>query len=148
MSSPEPAAGDCSYRFEVGRKYLVYAWREGMSWTTGKCSRTRPIEQAEEDLKYLTSIPAVGSGARIFGRVTQWERDPGEDRSVEYGPVEGLVVSAHGTAFTLDATTNKDGRFEITGVPLGKLTVAVLPPGSSARATRSADRNQRFACLR
>jgi hypothetical protein len=121
--------GDCGYKFEVGKRYVVYAWRspEGRL-STGICSRTRPIEAADEDLKYLSSIPPAGSGARIYGRITQLERDPGEDNYVDYGPVEGLLVSAHGTAFTLDATTNKDGRFEILGVPPGRATVSVLPP--------------------
>jgi hypothetical protein len=121
--------GDCGYRFEVGKRYLVYAWRSPDGrLTTGICSRTRPIEAAQDDLKYLASIPPASPGARVYGRVTEIERDPGDDVTVDYGPVEGLLVSVQGTTFTLDATTNGDGRYEITGVPPGKATVSVLPP--------------------
>ena len=42
--------GCCDIRLEIGHKYLVYASRKDLS--TG-CSRTRPLEQSDEDLKAL-----------------------------------------------------------------------------------------------
>lgn len=46
--------GDCGFHFERGRRYLVYAYRsEEGEWGTGICTRTRAIEDAAEDLRYL-----------------------------------------------------------------------------------------------
>ena len=45
---------DCSYEFEIGATYLVYAYpsrRGGLSATS--CSRTRLLGQAEEDMREL-----------------------------------------------------------------------------------------------
>lgn len=43
----------CGYGFERGKSYLVYAsLNDGQLWVT-RCSRTRPIAEAEEDLGAL-----------------------------------------------------------------------------------------------
>jgi hypothetical protein len=46
--------GDCGYRFEVGRSYLVYAykWREG-ELGTNICQRTAKLSEASGDLRVL-----------------------------------------------------------------------------------------------
>ena len=46
-------SGDCGYTFKRGMTYLVYAYQppKGGTLTTGICSRTRPIEEASEDLQ-------------------------------------------------------------------------------------------------
>ena len=48
--------GDCGVPFEVGRQYLVYGRcdADGDCYTFF-CGRTRPIEYAAEDLRYLAS---------------------------------------------------------------------------------------------
>lgn len=42
----------CGFGFEEGKSYLVYAAEEG-GLTTNLCTRTRSIDQAEEDLAAL-----------------------------------------------------------------------------------------------
>jgi hypothetical protein len=101
--------------------------------STGICSRTRPIEDADEDLRYLAKLPASSPGVRVYGRVTEWRREPFEPRAIDYGPVEGLAVNVRGDAFTRDATTDRYGRYEITGVPAGKVNVTVFAPGYDSR---------------
>jgi hypothetical protein len=121
--------GDCGYRFTVGKRYLVYASRHNSGGlVTGICSRTRPIEQAGEDLEYLKTVPASATGARVYGRVNEWRRDPAEERGVDYGPLEGLTVSLLGATFQTDVTTDAHGRFEIAKVPVGKATLSLLAP--------------------
>jgi hypothetical protein len=46
---------DCTFSFEAGKKYLVYAWRqEGRGrLMTNTCSRTRLAEAGSEDLQKL-----------------------------------------------------------------------------------------------
>lgn len=45
----------CGVSFEVGRSYLVYAAGAAESLTTGLCSRTRRMEEADEDRAFLGS---------------------------------------------------------------------------------------------
>jgi hypothetical protein len=48
--------GDCGVPFEVGKQYLVYGGcdADGDCYTSS-CGRTRPIEYAAEDLRYLAT---------------------------------------------------------------------------------------------
>ena len=128
--------GDCGYQFKVGAQYLVYAMKNPSTGrlSTSICSRTKPLADAVEDLRYLTTIGPTGSGGRIFGRVNELKRDPAESQTVDYGPVEGIVVSVRSATFMRDAVTDADGNFEITPVPVGKATFsAVLPFGFEPR---------------
>jgi len=127
--------GDCGYRFVAGRRYLVYAWRPpsgGLS--TGICSRTRPIEEAREDVAYLSAITDKSSGGRVYGRVNEWRRDPAEERGVDYGPLAGITVSVQGPAMVKDVVTDANGRFEVANLPVGKAKVTAQAPfGFDAR---------------
>jgi hypothetical protein len=55
--------GDCGYAFQTGKDYVVYAHLDAQGrLATGICSRTRPSEQAEEDLAYFRKMarePAI-----------------------------------------------------------------------------------------
>jgi hypothetical protein len=120
---------DCGYRFAVGRRYLVYASRNVGGWlVAGTCLRTRPIEDAKEDLEYLKGLPVKGTGGRVYGRVNEWRREPFEERGVDYGPLAGMTVSVVAPTFQKDAVTDAHGRFEVTGVPTGKGSLTVLAP--------------------
>jgi len=46
-------AGDCGYRFEVGERYLVYAYGSAESLSTSICQRTRPLSASTVDRKSL-----------------------------------------------------------------------------------------------
>ena len=121
--------GDCGYRFQVGRRYVVYATKlETAGLATSICTRTKPVEQADEDLRYLATVPADAAGVLVYGRVKQWERDPGDDNAVDYGPVEGLTVTARANSFSRETTTDENGRYAFSGVPAGKLEVTLRPP--------------------
>lgn len=120
-------SGTCHYQFRAGETYLVYAWKTNDGrLSTSICSRTRPLSEAEEDLRYLRSIPPAGGGARVYGRVNEWQRDPAEERGVDYGPVENIIVNVRGAAFSQDVTTDRHGRYELKGIPAGKVTVSVV----------------------
>jgi hypothetical protein len=124
------SGGECGYRFEPGGKYLVYAAEIKWGLFAARCSRTRPIEQAEEDIRYLTTIGAIASGSRVYGRVKEFRRDPAEQQAVDYGPVEGIAVSVRGISFVRDSVTDANGKFEIAGLPVGEATLtSVAPPG-------------------
>jgi len=123
--------GDCGYAFKIGQKYLVYAYASKTApsrLSASICSRTRPIADAQEDLRYLTTMGTSGSGGRVYGRINESKRDPAESETVDYGPVEGLTVSVRGASFARDVTTNADGRFDIPDLPVGKAKVIIVPP--------------------
>jgi hypothetical protein len=63
--------GDCGYNFETGREYVVYAYqnKETGKLGTGICTRTRPIEKAEEDLQYFREIAKGAKDISIYGQV-------------------------------------------------------------------------------
>jgi hypothetical protein len=43
---------DCGYSFATGKKYLIYVYGQA-PFTVSRCSRTKPVESASEDLKEL-----------------------------------------------------------------------------------------------
>jgi hypothetical protein len=124
--------GDCGYAFVVGRSYLVYAYQAaGSRLTTGICSRTQPLSEAADDLAYLRSLPLTGAqGATIFGSVHHRDKDiatkPGVTMMAPVGSL-GVVMDCGGAAYR--GTTDADGRFKISGVPVGSCTPRLESPG-------------------
>lgn len=52
--------GDCGYRFQEGKQYLVYAHQfTDIPFFTGICSRTTALASATEDLNYLQTLPKL-----------------------------------------------------------------------------------------
>ena len=65
--------GDCGYAFKPGSRYIVYAYkRPDGALGTGICSRTRPIEDAGEDLSFIAGLGTRSSGAHVSGRINHW----------------------------------------------------------------------------
>src|SRR5262245_6983615 len=55
------SGGDCGYKFEVGQRYLVYAYRyNDADLGTNICQRTANLIEAAEDLKVLGNGKVVG----------------------------------------------------------------------------------------
>lgn len=44
---------DCEYPFETGKRYLVYAYGDENGLSTNRCTRTKRLKEAQEDLKKL-----------------------------------------------------------------------------------------------
>jgi hypothetical protein len=49
--------GDCGIPFELGKRYLVYAYDYGGFYYTGMCTRTTPLQYAKPDLDVLAELP-------------------------------------------------------------------------------------------
>jgi hypothetical protein len=50
--------------FKVGERYLVYGWREkDGKIRTAKCTRTAPVSEAAEDIRFLHSLSAQQGGS-------------------------------------------------------------------------------------
>lgn len=120
----------CSYQFEVGGEYLIYAFRHPGDGRlrASICSRTRRLADAADDLRYLRGPArqsAPGRG-RLFGTVRRLdpEADGGWRARV---PVPNVLVTAVSGDRTHRARTAADGSFEMA-VLAGKYTVSVDLP--------------------
>ena len=141
----------CAYRFVAGQKYVVYAWKlDDGRLSTGICSRTRPLAEAAEDLEYLASAPPRASaGARVYGRVNEYVQHPADRGTVDYGPAENIVVTISSAAFSRDVVTGRDGRYELTGVPPGMISISVVTPfGFAPQSVSDIEIKDARACVK
>jgi hypothetical protein len=126
----------CGYAFKLGERYLVYARRaaDGTGLVTGICSRTRPLADADDDLRFLQTLSTPADGrSRVYGTITHAELDLATGEPREYGPVADVVVTVRGPGNAFEAWTDARGRYEVT-VPPGKYEITALPPaGFSTR---------------
>lgn len=119
----------CGYRFEVDRQYLVYATagKTGLQ-TYGVCTRTAPLEAAEEDLAFLRSLASRGPEGRIGGYVStqsvhRWERYEGK------GAIAGAPVWLESDHGKIGTVTNGRGEYEFGGLFPGGYRLWVDLPG-------------------
>jgi hypothetical protein len=130
---------DCIWTFSeesVGRQFLFYLTRpEKLSkdrylpskepglWFTSYCGRSRGLAGAAEDLLYLENIAKVRGKTRISGSIGGGFKYPDID-------VDGKKIKIIGPNKTYETKTDKDGVFEIYGLPPGKYFVEPeTPPG-------------------
>ncbi len=130
----------CGYEFKPGKRYLVYATRtkDGKGLVTGICSRTRLLQDADEDLRFLATLSAPRSpGARLYGTFSHSERDPTTDQGREPRwrevPVPEVLVTVRGPMNTSDTWTDAHGHYEMTLPPGTYEITASPPPGYSTR---------------
>jgi len=114
----------CDYHFRAGARYLVYGFRESDGKIrTGKCTRTAPLSEATEDLKFLRSLP-TRSGGEIFGIVRFL--NPQE----QTGTIAG-AVTASGSDGDHKARVAASGKYELSGLATGDYRLTFTPDDSS-----------------
>lgn len=123
----------CGYAFKPGVRYVVYAHQDGARLVSGLCSRTRPLSDAADDIRFLQSMPALQpAGARLYGSVVHGESDPVNGEYLDHGPVEGVLITVTGSKIAA-TRTDAGGKYSLT-LPPGKYAVtATPPPGFSNR---------------
>jgi len=133
----ETSSSACGYEFVQGRSYLIYAhWQQTLSrWSTSICSRTRPVEDAREDLAYLRGPATQPSGLGMLqGTATREDPDPAHEyREFWRKPYANarIIVESVGTKATAryETRTGPDGRYSIA-VPAGKYSVTPILPAT------------------
>jgi hypothetical protein len=120
----------CSFQFQRGERYLVYAHGAAPRLAVSSCSRTRRLAEAKQDLEYLRSLSTTVPVSRVFGRITELSRHPAEPHAVDYGPLANVRLSVSGAGFMREVMTDEYGRYEVTDVPVGKVDIKVDVPFS------------------
>ncbi|HKR21276.1 MAG TPA: carboxypeptidase-like regulatory domain-containing protein [Pyrinomonadaceae bacterium] len=128
--------GDCSFVFEKGEKYLIYAaYSEDLKmFMTHICTRSRPLAYAGEDLAYLRGSPGTDSGTSLTGTVVNY------DFYDEVNPsrpelIKGVKITAKGqNGAKFEAVTDDEGVYKIAGLPPGKYNVSAAIPSYLALA--------------
>jgi protocatechuate 3,4-dioxygenase beta subunit len=131
LSSPgesTAARWDCDYPFQLGKEYVIYASRTADGrWTTGKCTGTKPIEEASADLAYIAGIPFAEPTGRVYGRIDRTIINP-TDRSLAMNvPAPGVQVALVSGVNHVTVITDSDGKLDVH-VPPGEYTIAPVTP--------------------
>jgi len=128
--------GDCGYDFKVGQSYLVYAHREKDSQTLVAtiCSRTRPLDEASEDLAYIRSLPSAPPGATIHGPVQGFRRTLEAGGVERLGPLSGVRIELASDGVRQETQTDAFGEYRFEHLPPGKYSVQMLAPEGLAPA--------------
>lgn len=129
--------GDCGYWFKRGQSYLVYAFGEPERLSTGICTRTAPISDAEEDLVFLRNLPKTGTGGVLHGIVNRVVGDV-EHGPTEVSPMPGVKVIIEGAHVRRELFTDAEGRYNTTGLPEGEYDVRLDIPANLASISRGA----------
>jgi len=114
----------CDAVYKEGQRWLFYAYydKKSKTWGTRACDRSTRIEGAADDLIYLQGLPASAQKTRISGELTHYEDDP-EEGFTRVKNIIGARVKIKGEQQTYDVYTDKNGVFEIYGLPPGKYSV-------------------------
>ena len=120
---------DCGYGFQLGGRYLVYAYEDGDKLSTSICSRTRPLSEAADDLAYFRGLTTAKPGAIISGDVKRIDRATPESGP---RPVSGVKIFIQGPFQSVEAVTDKQGAYRVSGLAPGTYKVRIdLPDGLS-----------------
>jgi len=152
----DPASGtSCQEEFAVGKRYLISGYGNtlvsqlaaavtfggvpqsegphrplGRLVVTGACSGSRLAEFASEDINFMRQYRAAPTPSSIFGYVRMHaDESLWNDR---YPPLPNAVIRLSGPGGNHTATTDKNGRYEISGVAPGKWSLTAYSSGFSS----------------
>lgn len=114
--------GDCGYGFQVGQRYLVYAYQYQDKLSTSICTRTRLFSQATEDLAFLGTLSTARPGATIHGGISREQSRKDEPLSSD------ILVTIEGESQRKEIRPDAEGRFRVSGLPPGKYKVTLHLP--------------------
>ena len=109
----------CRYVFEVGSRYLVYAYYDSSTKTfsTHTCSRTSKLSEAAADLDYIGKLANISSEKFITGILAD-----GQNR------LRGVKVVAERERRVYRSTSDRGGWFRLAVPEPGKYLVRIFLP--------------------
>lgn len=125
----------CDAVYKEGQRWLFYAYydKKDKVWEIRACDRSTLIENASEALLYLQGLPASAQKTRISGELEHYEDSP-SNRFERVEPIIGAKVKISDEQKTYEVYTDKNGDYEIYGLPPGTYTVEPeIPPGLKVR---------------
>ena len=123
--------GDCGYQFAKGERYLIYAYgdRRKGNLSTSICTPTKPIEKAEDELKFLRGLASREFGVTLSGAlVTSYPTKENAEPQIDKRFV-GLPIIIEGEDERSELQTDAEGRYQLTGLKAGTYTIKVVLPG-------------------
>ena len=125
----------CDAIYNEGQRWLLYAYynKESKTWNIRACDRSTTIENAADDLRYLQGLPKSASTTRLSGELNHYEEDPEKGFS-RVKNIIGAKVKITGEGKDYEVYTDKNGVFEIYGLPPGRYAVdPEIPVGLKVR---------------
>ena len=139
MAQPEVVfrtkGSSCDPVYKEGERWLLYAYYDQKTkmWGIAACDRSTRIENAADDLLYLQGLPKSASTSRLSGELEHYEDDPEEGFKRVKG-IGGAKVKITGEGKSYEVYTNKDGVYEVYGLPPGKYAIEPeIPVGLKVR---------------
>lgn len=125
----------CDTVYAEGQRWLFYGYYDKRTkmWHIAACDRSTHIEDAAEDLLYLQGLPATAQKTRLAGSVKHFEDDPFKNFTF-VGMLAGTKVKITGAQKSYEVYTDKNGVYEIYGLPPGEYLVeSEIPLGLKLR---------------
>jgi hypothetical protein len=122
--------GDCGYDFKAGKRYLVYAYRSTKDnrLATSICSRTRAVEMADDDIKFLGTLPSLSPGVTIYGEVKRQLHSVKSGSAETVGSVADATLVIEGGDEKREIRTDAQGRYRVSGLRPGKYKITLSIP--------------------
>jgi hypothetical protein len=121
---PVFSGSSCDYRFEPGRRYVIYATRTADGrWSTTNCSGTKPIEQGAADLEYFAGLSAAAPTGRVYGSIDRMILDPSHPSRIRTVPAADVPVTLTSGVKETRITTDREGKIDVA-VPPGEYSIA------------------------
>lgn len=121
------STASCGYEFKEGARYLVYATRDagGVLLNVSLCSRTRPLEDAADDLELLRAARrGEEEQTRIFGHVyLHAEQTERARRGKPPDPTKIKIVATSADGQQFETFADERGRFRLSRLPFGRYKV-------------------------
>ena len=143
----DPANSSCTYPFEVGHDYLVFAYTHEGNLRTDPCAGTRPVAPELALIHQLRSARAGTGMADMFG-MAYVQRLDGSLAGLEKSEgVQGLIVTAKSDRGEYETVTSADGSYEFWALPSDRYVITAQPPtGRYVTAVRTLDVGRGTAC--
>ena len=119
----------CALRFNIGERYVVYAYRDPSTGSlyTGMCTRTRPLADphTDGDLAYFDIGQDRGAARRLLTGVVRNDTIRLDSERVSVQELAGIPITLRpvdgGPALTSSSRAN--GSYQIAGMPPGRFVL-------------------------
>jgi hypothetical protein len=110
----------CDAVYKEGQRLLFYAYfnKDDKAWVIRACDRSALAEHAADDLLYLRNLPASSQKTRISGVLN----------NTTFKPMIGIKVKVSDGTQVYETFTDKNGVYEVLGLPPGKYSVEAGVP--------------------